>query len=216
KKHRLKKINWTKHPKKKELHQYRDNRKMKTLPVLACICVLIACFSLCEGHRRHPEVHRRINHHHGPPFAPRPQAYYPSNYPRYPTHRDLRRRIIIVPLPPKCPSKNNTVVNKNNTSENTQVPLTTDAPQQNLTTMGQNNNSTDPTPKTAAESTFVPDTTTMPTTYLPESSNTTPTSAPEASTAAPLTKANKEDKASQILSDLNKLWKHILGVLNEK
>ncbi|MCQ7842148.1 hypothetical protein NP236_23420 [Salmonella enterica] len=114
------------------------------------------------------------------------------------------------PMPPKCSNKNNTVV-KNNTSE-----ATTEAPLTDLTTASSDPNSTLSQADTTISSNAsnVIETSSVP---PEETNNTTAIPEPETSesTTAPVTQATTQDKASQILSDLSKLWQHILSVLQE-
>ncbi|XP_026365810.4 mucin-7 [Ursus arctos] len=111
---------------------------MKTLTLLACICVLSACFSLSEGRKKPWKIQHKKNNvqqhtldrrlQQYPKFQPnwnlltqKHLIFGPHKYPK-PSHPIRRKPKPKPPRPSKCPAKNNTAVNNNTSGATTQIP----------------------------------------------------------------------------------------------
>nr|XP_035969377.1 mucin-7 [Halichoerus grypus] len=197
---------------------------MKTLTLLACVCALSACFSLSEGRKkpwktqhknnyvqqrildRRLPLHRKFQHNWNM-FIQRHLIFGPYKYPK-PSHPIKRKPKPKHRQPPRCPAKNNTVVNNNTSGATTQIPSLsptstsnkiTESPgvtslTQNATTIYVKENNTDSPAVTPSPqpSPALPDTTAAPPTSsppLPEPTAAPPTSSPPLPepTAAPPT-----------------------------
>ncbi|CAD7670291.1 unnamed protein product [Nyctereutes procyonoides] len=111
---------------------------MKTLTLLACICALTACFSLCEGRKKQGKIHHKRNnvqqyildrrlpthlkfHPNWNTLIQKHLIFGPHRYPKFPIP-NRRKPKPNRPQPPKCPTKDNTVVNNSTSEANTQIP----------------------------------------------------------------------------------------------
>ncbi|XP_032255474.1 mucin-7 [Phoca vitulina] len=193
---------------------------MKTLTLLACVCALSACFSvslafsffpqLSEGRKkpwktqhknnyvqqhildRRLPLHRKFQHNWNM-FIQRHLIFGPYKYPK-PSHPIKRKPKPKHRQPPRCPAKNNTVVNNNTSGATTQIPSLsptstsnkiTESPgvtslTQNATTIYVKENNTDSPAVTPSP---------QPSPALPDTTAAPPTSSPPLPepTAAPLT-----------------------------
>nr|XP_021557953.1 mucin-7 [Neomonachus schauinslandi] len=111
---------------------------MKTLTLLACVCALSACFSLSGGRKkpwktqhkknyvqqhildRRSPLHRKFQHNWNM-LIQRHLIFGPYKYPK-PSHPIKRKPKPKHRQPPRCPAKNNTVVNNNTSGATTQIP----------------------------------------------------------------------------------------------
>ncbi|XP_038541765.1 mucin-7 [Canis lupus familiaris] len=111
---------------------------MKTLTLLACICALTACFSLCEGWKKQGKIHHKRNnvqqytldrrlpthlkfHPNWNILIQKHLIFGPHRYPKRP-NPNRRKPKPTRPQPPKCPTKTNTVVSNSTSEANTQIP----------------------------------------------------------------------------------------------